>query len=62
MSKGQKSNKENKKKPLITAKEKKVAKRNKKASKDGISLFENNEQGSIFNGPGKRGAGSSKAL
>jgi len=41
MSKGQKSNKENKKEPLMTAQEKKIAKRNKKASKDGIALFDN---------------------
>ena len=41
MSKGQKSNKENKKAPLMTPEEKKIAKRNKKAGKDGISLFDN---------------------
>ena len=40
MSKGQKSNKENKKEPLMTAEEKKLAKRLKKAAKGGIALFE----------------------
>jgi len=53
MSKGQKSNKENKKKPLITAKEKKIAKRDKKHAKDGISLFEKNELGKSSTNPVK---------
>ena len=39
MSKENKSNKENKKEPLMTAKEKKLAKRNKKAALGNISLF-----------------------
>jgi hypothetical protein len=38
MSKGQKSNKENKKQPLMTAKEKKAAKKLKENLKPGLSI------------------------
>jgi hypothetical protein len=39
MGKETKSNKEDKKKPLMTAKEKRAAKRDKKSSKDNFALF-----------------------
>lgn len=39
MSKGQNSNKEGKKKPLMTAKEKRAVKKSKKADKGNIGVF-----------------------